>query len=238
MSDPALLVKLKELSDVDQSISRLLAERAKMQSEYDALNKQIEKLKKESAALKARSAEDKKKYEIETSRVKIEREALASRRNALATLGNYKLQQAATKEIDESERKLSEHEDTLIALLDGSEQSQKSAEDKEFALLEKEEALAEMIKDIKPTLQTLAEREGKYKAKRDELAKNIDPKVLPVYNSAWSKLAPDPLAAVKDGACDLCNYQVPAQMMIQVMQGNSIQKCRGCSRILYAEKAG
>lgn len=238
MSSETLISRILNLAEVDTSLLRILSERKKLQLEFDSLNKDIESIKKDVLVLQAKSSQDKASYERETNRVKAEREGLAARRRALATLGNYKLQQAAAKEIDAAEQALSSHEDTLVALLDSSDQSEKLATEKELLLLDKEEARSEMLRDMKPTLETLAEREAKHEASRAEIIKFIDPKDLSVYDGARKKLAPETLSPIISGACDYCNLQTPHQMVIQVASGNSLQKCRGCSRILYvpAEK--
>lgn len=233
MPSQTLLSRIKELSEVDTAILRIVSERKKLQKEFESLNTQIEALRKEVASLQLRSAEVKSTYEKETKKVKYERETLAARRRALATLGNYKLQQAAAKEIDTAEHALSAHEDTLLGLLDGSELSEKSAGEKELLLLEKEEQRAELVKDMKPTLDTLAEREAKHADARAALLAAIDPKDLAIYEGIKNKLAPDTLSPIVSGACDFCNLQTPPQMVIIVTAGNTLQKCRGCSRILY-----
>lgn len=235
MSNSTLLSRLKNLSDVDAALLRIISERKKLQADFDNLGKQIDSLTKEVARLKAKSAEDKKKYDLETRRVKSEKDGLAARRRALATLGNYKLQNAAAKEIDAAEKALADHEDSLLALLDGSEASEKLSTEKELLLLEKDEDKATLIEELKPALENLAFREKKYLEERAEIVVGIDPKTLAIYEGAKIKLAPDTLAAVKDGACDFCNLQVPPQMLILVNQAQVPQKCRGCSRILYSE---
>ena len=225
--------RLKSLSEVDAAILRIISERKKLQHQFDTLNKEIEGIRKEVALLQSKSAQDKSNYDRETNKVKVERESLSARRRNLATLGNYKLIQAATKEIDAAEKALSEHEDTLVNLLDSSEQSEKLATEKELSMLDKEEAREALVRDMKPTLETLAEREAKHEQNRAEMVQQIDPKDLAVYDGARKKLAPDTLSPIVSGACDFCNLQTPPQMVIQVASGNSLQKCRGCSRILY-----
>lgn len=236
MTTGTLISRIKELSEVDAAILRIVSERKKLQKEFEGLNTQIEALKKEVAALQEKSSKSKKSYEAETKKVKVERESLAARRRALATLGNYKLQQAATKEIDAAEKVISAHEDTLVGLLDTAEQSEKAASEKEYLLLEKDEARAELIADMKPTLETLAEREAKHTVTRSALVEGIESKDLAIYDGARNKLAPDTLSPIVSGACDFCNLQTPPQMVIVVTAGTTLQKCRGCSRILYVPK--
>jgi predicted nucleic acid-binding Zn-ribbon protein len=233
MTQENLLTRLRDLCLVDQAILRIVGERSRLQTEFEKLSKLINTLKKEVQQLQTQSSEDKKRYDRDTNQVRIEKEALVSRRRNLQTLGNYKLQQAAGKEVDAAEKALSEHEDSLLALLDSSEKSKKVAEDKELLLLEKEEEMAALSADLRPTLETLAAREAKAKAEREEIVAKIDPKNMSVYMGVFSKLAPDPLAGISENCCEFCNSQVPPQMLILINQGASIQKCRGCNRILY-----
>lgn len=228
-----LLGRLKELSEVDAALLRLLSERKKLETQFRSLNDEIEKLKKDVVALQAKAKQSKFNYDLETKKVRDERDKLAARRRALATLGNYKLQQAAAKEIDAAETEVSAHEDTLVALLDGAELAEKSATEKELLLLDKDEERAALVRDMKPTLETLAEREAKYNDTRAALASKVDTRDLATYDGLRSRLAPDVMSPIVSGACDFCNLQTPPQMVIQVTAGTSIQKCRGCSRILY-----
>ena len=228
-----LISRLRSLSEIDANLLRIVSERKKLQKQYEQLNQEIEALKKDLAQLQAKSAKDKASYERESNKVKVERESLAARRRALATLGNYKLQEAASREIDAAEALLSSHEDTLVNLLDSSDISEKSATERELLLLDKEEARSEMVKNMKPSLDTLAERQAKHEQARAEIAATIDSKDLATYEGVRKKMAPDTLAPIVSGACDFCNLQTPPQMLILVASGNSIQKCRGCSRILF-----
>ncbi len=42
-----------------------------------------------------------------------------------------------------------------------------------------------------------------------------------------------PLAWIRDGACEACRRVVPPQVAIEVVQGRTVHRCRGCGRFLY-----
>ena len=233
----SLLSNLITLSKIDAAMARIFAE--KKATETALSNKEAE-LKKALAdkASKQKIAEDRrKKYNAEDVFIKDEQAKIVERKKALNTLHSYKLQQAATREIDYNSRQLKVREDGLLKLLEEAEQAEKAL----TASTEKLEALQKELeaarKDSAESLVLLEKRRSERAAEREAVLPSVLPAILQQYDRIKSRFPVDPMVAVSNNSCSGCHIQVAAQLMVQIHKGDSMVRCRGCGRILYLDPA-
>lgn len=238
---PALL-DLIALSQADGGLAQALAERKKLEAAVRAKMTELGKLE-QIFANKKKVAEDKKSLSRQEERnLSDERSRVADRRKALKTLGTYKLQQAAEREIDLTARTLGQREDGLIKMINDAESAEKEAQTAQQALQAKQAEMQSFEADARATLATLEERTAKHQVAREELIKKIDPSLIIQYNKVKDKHPGETLVAIKGNSCTGCFMQIGPQIMVQIARGGPLQRCPGCGRILYLtpdeEKAG
>jgi predicted nucleic acid-binding Zn-ribbon protein len=190
--------------------------------------------------IRAKSLSDKRSLVAkEEKAVKFERDKINERRRALGTLNNYKLQQAAEREIDYVSKQIGQREDLLLGLMRDVEGLEKEMVDIESALegfrgevQAFETAMIESQSDWNAELATLKER-------RHELTTALaDPQVLSLYNRVVAKFPGDPVVIlVNRESCAGCFMKVGPQVQVQISRGD-IVKCPGCARILRLEGDG
>lgn len=226
---------LVELSKVDSALARNMAEKKKFENELSALRTKITVCEKE-LQQKSKIHQDKKTlYVREEKMIKEEGEKLVSRRKALSTLGNYKLQQAAEREIEHAAHQVSAREEGLIALLDELEKLNQNAKGAEDNLNAIKTDLEKKTKEAQEAFTVLEEQGAKHLARREELAKAVEAAILNGYQRIKERFPTDAVVPITNGTCPGCFMQVAPQLTVQILKGDALVKCRGCGRILYCE---
>lgn len=233
-SPQSLLPQLLKVSKIDAALATIRAEKKKIE---DGLAGTVTALKKEDSERqqKQKVHDDKKgRYNKEEKRLRDEREKLVSRRKALTTLNNYKLQQAAEKEIEHAARQISTQEEGLLAVLEEVEKLAAEIKKHEDGISSLKSTYEKTSADAKGTLATLEERAGVHASEREELVRGIEARSLSVYERIRDKYVMNPVVEVVNGSsCAGCYMQLGPQVVVQIGRGDTIVRCPGCGRMLY-----
>ena len=230
---PPVLPVVIELSKLDVQIASLSAQKKKLESDLVARKSVITGHETKKAARAKVLADKSALCSKEEKSVKQERERINERRAALNTLNNYKLQQAAEREIDFVAKQIGQREDLLLGLMREIETVEKEIRDvegviqglnDEFVALEKESN--EAITTLNTQLEELTKERGE---KAGVLAGNP---VLATYNRIRDRFPSNPVVDVLNrDSCAGCFMKLGPQVTVQVSRGDVV-KCPGCGRIL------
>lgn len=232
-SPPPVLPLLIELSKLDGRIVILQAQLKQSESELKTRTQAISALQSKRDA-RGKLASDKKALaNREEKAIKLERDRINERRRALGTLNNYKLQQAAEREIDYVSKQLSQREDLLLSLMRDIELLDKELQDGDAALQGMrdelsafEKAAAEAAVGVNEELKSLQTD----RAKQAQVIGNVQ--VLTNYGRVVAKFPSDPIVdVVNRDSCAGCFMKVGPQVPVQISRGDVV-KCPGCGRIL------
>ena len=227
---------LRDLQEIDQEISNLettrkgyqdelavfAAEAAEVQAMLDQLNAEIDQLRQDEAQIE---------QELLKKQDNVER--VESRLPGIQTQKEYV---AVLKEIDIAKKENKEMEDQL------------QEKRKEISVLvedqqEKEAALATINQNAKARgseLNQLLTGSGsqleQQTRNRDSVAADVPKSLLRKYQGLFKRRNGLALAVARSGACLGCNMQLPPQLFNQLLQGNDLQTCPHCNRILYVEE--
>jgi predicted nucleic acid-binding Zn-ribbon protein len=83
--------------------------------------------------------------------------------------------------------------------------------------------------------QELGARIGELREQRGALAAGVDASLREQYERIASRHRPA-LASVRGGICQGCRVDVPAQLQIELLRGEKLQRCLSCHRILIPAK--
>jgi len=242
MSDtqsPQVLPLLIELSKLDSRIAVLQAQLKQIETEQKNRSQAIAAIVQKRDA-RAKILTDKKALvSREEKGVKLEREKINDRRRALGTLNNYKLQQAAEREIDYVSKQIGQREDLLLGLMRDVETLEKEISEVDTALQGMRDELqvfektaGENVADYTAQLTTLQEQR-----KQQALAVG-NPTILTLYNRIAARFPTDPLVdIVNRDSCAGCFMKVGPQVPVQISRGDVV-KCPGCGRILKLPAEG
>lgn len=236
-STGALLSNLIKLSRLDVLLAGIAAERKRLQSKLT----EAEGALRRSALVaqtKQRTLEERRaKYAQSEKSLKEEQQKLVDRRKALTTLSNYKLQQAAEREIDHANENLSAQETVLIRMLEEIDAMSADFAGVESAFKAERDRFVVLRDETAATLSTLESREKEYVVERTSLVKLIDPASLTQYERIKGKFPMGAVAKVEQSTCSGCFMQVGPQVAVLLARGNALVRCPGCGRILFQEEA-
>lgn len=74
------------------------------------------------------------------------------------------------------------------------------------------------------------------RAKADELAKKVDPKLIDQYKKA-KRSHSMPVAQALDNRCSGCNVEMPAVLVRKLKEDDEIVECENCGRMLFLSNA-
>jgi predicted nucleic acid-binding Zn-ribbon protein len=236
MSDapvPVALPIIIQLSKLDVQIATLSAQKKKLESDLDGRRQVIALHEKKRAAREKVLADKKVLCAKEEKSVKAERDKINERRAALNTLNNYKLQQAAEREIDYTAKQIGQREDLLLGLMREIETLEKefahmsgvlTGLNDEYGALHKESS--ETIKDLEDQLV------GLNKERAEQASRLTGQSVLIAYNRIRDRFPSNPVVEVANrDSCAGCFMKLGPQVIVQVSR-QDVVKCPGCGRIL------
>ena len=180
------------------------------------------------------------KKDLELGRLKEEEKKIIERRNQLGAIGGAKAAKIVEKEIEISSRSLQLLEDNAkratslaskleervelvkekVSEIEGKSGSEHGVDDKELVAIEKE-------------LASLAKR----REKLVDSVQAIDKRIMPLYERIKTRFPGSVVAIAQVGSCRSCFRALPYQLYNQVLAGNSMLQCPGCSRLIVCLEA-
>lgn len=229
-----LLSTLIKISKIDSALAGIGVDRKRIETDIANRAAALQKLKTEEHTKVKALEERRTRYQKEERYLKDERQKLTDRRKELSSHTNYKLQQAADKEIDYSMRQLNLREEGLIKVLDEFETLDKAVKEIQERIVGIKGELESAQKDAQETFVNFDERIRDYAAQREELVRTVDSASVTIYSRVRDKYPSDPVVSLDgNGSCTGCFMQLGPQIMVQISRGDSLVKCKGCGRIVY-----
>jgi predicted nucleic acid-binding Zn-ribbon protein len=230
---PSLLSLLLEIAKIDSNLAHIAAEELRCRKDLSerevALKKIVATLQSKSQILK----EAQVRYQREEKALRDEQVKLMDRRKALASFPNYKLQQAAEREIDSAARETSGREELLLSQLDLIDSLEKETQSLQQKSSSEETELDEAAREFKEMKTGFDERRTRQSQRREALVARVDPGSYQTYTRVLDKYRMDPLVALSGKNCSGCHMQLGPQVLVTLHKQESLVRCPGCSRIVY-----
>jgi predicted nucleic acid-binding Zn-ribbon protein len=236
-SQPVLPL-LIQLSRLDSRIAVVQAQLKQVQTELGSRSQTINSIAQKRESRAKILAEKKALVAREEKGVKLERDKINDRRRALGTLNNYKLQQAAEREIDFVSKQIGQREDLLLGLMREVELIEKDLSELDAGLNGLKDEFQAFENKAKEQLADLTAELSTLQSERAEQAKAIgNVQALTVYNRIVGRFPSDPIVdLVNRDSCAGCFMKVGPQVPVQISRGDVV-KCPGCGRILKLSDA-
>lgn len=230
------LQNLIALGKVDIALAKILSEKKQLTEKFAKKTTELRQAENALAGKMRTYNERKSRFDKEEGAIKEERDKLIARRKALASLNNYKVQQAAEKEIEHANRQLAVREEALLASLQELESSIGENAELEKAVSQFGGERSEIEAEIKAAYPGLEAREKELKKEREEIIQRILPAFMHTYERIRIQHS-DPVVAVdaENKSCTACHIQIRPQVMVELHKGDRLVNCPGCGRILYLE---
>lgn len=232
----SVISQLIKISKLDGNLARVAAERKKLEDEIADKEKALKKAdlsyRKRELAYKEKRAS----YDKEEKRLKQESQNLIDRRKQLTTLNNYKVQQAAEREIEATSKAIGAHEEAMLKVLDELEEEGESVAAEQKQVTEKREELDKLKTEAKETIKELNKRAEGYTREKEELLDHVPDAKLIEYNRVRKKYPTDAMVPLSGETCSGCFMTLGPQFMVKIGRAEELVRCRGCGRILYLEE--
>ena len=218
----AVLGEMKrKREETPKRLSELQAGLGAMRSDLERYNAELDELKK-----------DRKTKE---GMLQMEIDRIHKSEGHLKDIKTQKEYQALLKEVDQGKKLNLSREEDILKLTGDIEERDKVASEMTAALKAKEGEFAKEKELLEGDLSKIdAEFDGK-KKDWDEIAKNIKPNVLKMYQKVSERRNATSVVPVRNGACTGCHMNLPPQLYNQVQKGHEMLLCPSCHRIFYWE---
>ncbi len=220
------------LAEVDKEIQDLSVKKSETESKLETFSARIEAYKGKLEEVEGIYKESASRQALEEHRLKDEETKIVERRKQLTTLGGAKSAKLVERELDIATRVMETMEKTAMEAM---EVTTRLEEEKALIEDKLKELEAEYAKDAKDGEGSIADCEKQLSSlekKRETLLGKVDDRLRNLYKKVNIRYPGDSIAIVRDGACRSCYRALPAQMYNQVIAGNMLLQCPGCSRIL------
>jgi hypothetical protein len=166
------------------------------------------------------------------SLIKAEEEAVRHAKAKLQQSRNTKDYHAASREVDNKRRAISEREDELVKVLDVIEQTRPRLAEREKDVAELRERVQGEAAQIDVKLRELRSEIDGAEGGRQALASQLQPTLLKRYETVQKRRG-IALVPVVDGTCKGCFMSLPPQLSNIIARGTSLETCPSCHRLLY-----
>ena len=213
-----------------------------MKEEKDRYPKEMKRLDEKQKVERERVEKDKEKIEsLEKTRrqkegqLASEQEKVKRAEGKMFEVKTNKEYQALLSEIDAIKEANSRMEEEILQVMDEIDELKK-----DLSKREKDAGVTlEKIETERKKLQEKMARDEKVwdgqVERRKVLSKQIESKLVKLYNTLKEKRQGVGVVSVKHETCQGCFVNVPPQMFIEVQKNNALVQCPHCNRILYWE---
>ncbi|MGE0549996.1 MAG: zinc ribbon domain-containing protein [Kofleriaceae bacterium] len=229
------LVFLLQLQQSDVKVRELETAATQLPAKLDPLRRDLAKLQTMLDAERAKLAETDNWRKQQQELIDRERDALKTAQSKLQASKNTKEFGAATREVENKRKSISDRESELKKVSEASTSStaQLEARGKDVdgvrsELTNSEAAMADQLNNLR---EQLAEA----KAARDAARGNVAAQWLKIYDTLAAKRG-FAVAPVIKGVCQGCHMALPPQLNNILARMESIETCPRCGRLVYRKE--
>jgi predicted nucleic acid-binding Zn-ribbon protein len=232
--------RLREQLKLLWELQKIDLELKGIKEEKDRYPKEIKKLDEKQKIEKERIQKEREKIEsLEKTRrqkeghLNTEQEKIKRAEGRMSEVKTNKEYQALLSEIDTIKESNSRIEEEILQVMDEIDELKKD-------LSKREKDMGSTLEKIEGERKKLQEKTAQGEKawserveRRELLSKQIESKMVKLYNTLKEKRQGVGVVSVKNETCQGCFLNVPPQMFIEVQKNNALVRCPHCNRILY-----
>ena len=232
------LRNLLQLQTVDTEIYNLKAEKEAKPQEIKLLDDAFQAKKQGMADLEKKSLDIQKQKKDKELELASKEEAAKKLQTQLYSLKTNKEYQTMLQQINDAKADGSVIEDQILRSMDQLDQVKAEIEKEKQALQREEKKFNEEKNKIQNRVKEIDDRIAQLDAQRNQMAPNIDKKIMAQYNRILASRDGLAIVGVKDNSCQGCNMFVPPQVINLIKMYERIITCEVCNRMLYTNDEG
>jgi uncharacterized protein len=229
------LMFLLQLQQADVKVRELDTAATQLPTKLDPLRRDLAKLQGMLDAERAKLEETQTWRKQQQDLLDREREALKAAQNKLQASKNSKEFGAASREVENKRKSISDRETELKKVVEASATSttQLESRDKDVdgvrtELANNEAAMADQLLALQTSL-------AEAKAVRDDARAHVEKQWLKIYDTLSAKRG-YAVAPVIKGVCQGCHMALPPQLNNILARMESIETCPRCGRLVYRKE--
>lgn len=228
--DMDVLIKLQSIETESGKIRSVLD---RVEDDIADREKRLKDAELHHKTLSLELADIRKNYKELEDEMQSREDRLAKSQEYLKNVTTNTEYQTLLREIDDNKKKNAEVETQMIEILDTLEAKEKEVADSQSGLDKISEEVSADVAGIRESSVNERKELEAIVSKRDEIAKDVKPKLLDRFNKILKQSAGLALVPVVNEVCKGCYMNVPPQQFIEIQRGESLNFCPHCHRMLY-----
>lgn len=224
------LIRLQRLETASEEARRKIAEHPERTRALDA---RLQTARDRSAAVKSRLSAAQDKRRAEEKDVASVQTRLAKYKDQLLEVKTNREYTAMLHEIETAQNDIKAREDRILEIMLEADELNAEVKKTEADLKLAEKEIADARKLLDTEVASLQSEVDQTAAARSELTREIDRRVLGVFEHVAKSRKGVAVAEAKNGHCTICHVRLRPQVFNEVRRNESIIQCDSCQRILY-----
>ena len=226
------LETLNDLQEIDFELKKLEKVKGDLPQKVESLNEEVKQLVESIKSKRQALEENEKAKRNAENEVALLKERLAKYRKQLYQVHTNREYDAITSEIETTEKSLDQKEFELLEREEDENNLQEEIVNAEETLGQQTQVLKEMKIELEKRLAVTNNTQVKLSSQRKNVTNRLSPQLLSNYERILSGRNGVALAHLVDGACSECSSRIPPQRAMEIRQMNRIYICEVCGRIL------
>jgi len=228
------LLLLLQLQTCDAKVRELDAAAKQLPAKLDPLRRDLAKLQGMLDAERAKLAETETWRKGQQDSIDRERDALKSAQSKLQASKNSKEFNAASREVENKRKAISDRESELKKVVEATAQSTAQLQSRDADVQKLRDELASSEAAMADQVKALDEQLAVARSARDAARVQVDKQWLKTYDTLTTKRG-YAVAPVIKGVCQGCHMALPPQLNNILARMESIETCPRCARLVYRQ---
>jgi uncharacterized protein len=228
---------LYRLQTIDSNIKRSETLQRRFEEETSRLQLELDTETEKSAAVSAEIEALVKQHREHEAALKVLEEQKRKIQEKMMAIKTNKEFAAAQHEISSVEQAISKKEDEIILAMDAVEGSKDLSAAAEKTLQEARLRFEDKKRQAETELRDYLADIEKQRQTRETLLKEIKPDMLAAYQQLHKARNGVAVALADNEYCLGCSMKIPPQLYNDAVQGDTLQTCPHCRRILFVDRS-
>ena len=229
------LTYLLQLQTIDTKVKELEATRAALPVKLEPLRRDLTKLESMLGGERAKLTETESWQKQQRELLDREQEMLRSAKNKLQGSKTGKEYNAASREVDNKRKSISEREAELKKVAEGLASGSATIAERSSAVEQLRAQVAAEEAAIAAKVEDLARQIAETGAGRGELRAKINGNWLKTYDALYARRG-FAVSPVVSGTCQGCQMRIPPQLNNILARMETLEMCPRCGRIIYRKE--
>jgi predicted nucleic acid-binding Zn-ribbon protein len=230
LPDLGRLIHLQQLETTADNARRKISDHPQR---IQALEERLQTAREVLAGTKAGLTEAQNTRRTEEKEVATVQARLAKYKDQLLELKTNREYQAMLHEIETAQTDIRSREDRILETMMEADELGAKVKKAEADLKAVEKEVGAERQALEKEVTALQGELNRTAAAREQLASQIDPGVLAIFEVTARSRKGVAVAEARNGLCNICHVRLRPQMFNEVRKNESIIQCDSCRRILY-----